>query len=305
MLFFFVMEPRKLLTMMDDLDTLPADQKAELEKAVKEMEQDKRGIIVGRERLKRINKKVGERISMFGVNYQDINLDDCKIVGTFPDGRYNMIAVMHRDRLRDALDAYKIKNKKAHPMADRMINLVWLRVPDRPTFNQIAQQIELSPLYRSPAVKVETASSGVAAFLDPYRDLLWGMRWVLVPAILVVMALVIANAIGISVRERRTEMAVLKVMGYSPTQILGLVLGEALLIGCLSGLLSSLLTYGLINFVIGGVKFPIAFFPAFLIPTEALAWGPMLGGVTAFCGSILPAWSARTVKVAEVFSKIA
>ena len=58
------------------------------------------------------------------------------------------------------------------------------------------------------------------------------MRWLLVPAILVTMALVIANAISISVRERRTEMAVLKVLGFHPTQILLLVLGEALLIGC-------------------------------------------------------------------------
>ena len=45
------------------------------------------------------------------------------------------------------------------------------------------------------------------------------------------MALVIANAISISVRERRTEMAVLKVLGFRPGQILVLVLGEALLIG--------------------------------------------------------------------------
>ena len=88
-----------------------------------------------------------------------------------------------------------------------------------------------SPEFTDPAVKCETASSGIASFLDAYRDLLWGMRWLLVPAILVTMALVIANAISISVRERRTEMAVLKVLGFGPTQIMMLVLGEALLIG--------------------------------------------------------------------------
>ena len=58
----------------------------------------------------------------------------------------------------------------------------------------------------------ETLSSGVATFLDGYKDLLFGMRWLLVPAILVTMALVIANSISISVRERRVEMAVLKVL---------------------------------------------------------------------------------------------
>ena len=160
-------------------------------------------------------------------------------------------------------------------------------------------------MFTSPAVKVETASSGVASFLDAYRDLLWGMRWLLVPAILVTMAMVISNAISISVRERRTEMAVLKVLGYGPNQILALVLGEALLIGVLSGTLSSGITYLLINNVMGGVKFPIAFFPAFFIPPDALWWGPTIGALTAFAGSVVPAWSARSVKVSEVFSKIA
>ena len=31
---------------------------------------------------------------------------------------------------------------------------------------------------------------------------------------------------------------------------------------------------------------------------------PTLGGLTALAGSLLPAWSARSVKVSEVFSKI-
>src|SRR5262249_29010336 len=118
------------------------------------------------------------------------------------------------------------------------------------------------------------------------------------------MALVISNAISISVRERRIEMAVLKVLGFGPNQILGIVLGEALLIGCLAGLLSSGGTYLIVNHVLGGIRFPIAFFPAFFIPFDAIWWGPFVGGLTAFAGSILPAWSARTVKVSEVFSKI-
>jgi len=82
------------------------------------------------------------------------------------------------------------------------------------------------------------------------------------------------------------------------------VLGEALLIGCGAGTVSSTATYLLVNHVIGGVKFPIAFFPAFKIPEAALWWGPMIGGLTAFAGSFAPALSARSVNVSEVFAKI-
>jgi putative ABC transport system permease protein len=231
-------------------------------------------------------------------------MDDCEIVAEFPEGRYNQSAVMHRDRLNEALDSYKRKKGKPHPMADKSLSLVWLKVPDTDAYNRLAAQVESSSLFTNPAVKIETASSGIAAFIDAYRDLLWGMRWLLVPAILVTMALVIANAIGISVRERRTEMAVLKVLGYSPNHILILVLGEALLIGCGAGLFSSGATYVLVTHVLKGIKFPIAFFPAFLVPADALWWGPAIGGLTAFLGSLLPAWSARSVKVSEVFSKI-
>jgi hypothetical protein len=65
------------------------------------------------------------------------------------------------------------------------------------------------------------------SFLEGFRDLLWGMRWILAPGCLVSLSLVIANAISISVRERRTELAVLKVLGFRPYQILMLVLGES------------------------------------------------------------------------------
>lgn len=296
-IFFFSMDPRKLPTMMDDLEHIDP-------RLVQKMVDNKRGVILGRERMEAINKRVGERFTVTSFNYEEINLE-FEIVGVFPEGRYNQSGVMNRDYLLDALDDYERKQKKKHKMAERSLNLVWLRVPDSEAFRRLAEQIESSSLFSNPAVKCETASSGIASFLDAYRDLLWGVRWLLVPAILCTMSLVIANAISISVRERRPEMAILKVLGYSPTQILVLVLGEALIIGAGSGFLSSGITYLFVNQVLGGVKFPIAFFPTFAIPADAFWWGALIGGLTAFAGSIVPAWSARSVKVSEVFSKVA
>jgi putative ABC transport system permease protein len=171
--------------------------------------------------------------------------------------------------------------------------------------SQIAQQIESSPQFRNPQVKVETASSGIAAFLEAYRTLIWGMRWLLMPAIIIVLAVIIANAISISVRERRTELAVLKVLGFRPNQLLCLVVFEALAIGLSAGLSSALATYLLINFGFGGVTFPIAFFSKFFIPWESVVLGTIVGAGTALAGSVVPAWSARSVKVSEVFAKVA
>jgi putative ABC transport system permease protein len=118
------------------------------------------------------------------------------------------------------------------------------------------------------------------------------------------MALVVANAISISVRERRTEIAVLKVLGFGPGRILGLVLGEALVIGGGSGLLSAGLAYGLIHHGLGGLPFRIAFFPVFDVYLDSLWWGLVIGAATALVGSIWPAVAAGQVKVSEVFAKI-
>jgi putative ABC transport system permease protein len=314
LVFFFAMDPDKIPTMMDDLDDLPAAEAAELRQLVARMKTDPRCILLGRDRLKMLNKKVGEHISLFTVNYkdttpppagQDIDLDDCEIIGVLPDGRWNKSAVMNRDRLNGALDAYKRARGKPHPKADKTLNLTWLKVASTEEYNQLARQITDSPLFTTPALKCETASSGTASFLDAYRDLLWAVRWLLVPALLASMALVIANAISISVRERRTEMAVLKVLGFGPTGILLMVLGEAVLIGSLGGLVSVGTAWLVVNKALGGIKFQVAFFPVIYIALAALWWGPLVGGLTALAGSITPAWVARSVKVSEVFSKVA
>jgi putative ABC transport system permease protein len=307
LVFAFALEPAKLGTMMDDLElkNMPAAKAAEFRQAIDRLTRQRNGIILGRERLSTLSKRIGDRFTITSLNFQDIDLE-FEVVGTFPEGRYDKSAAMNRDYLNAALDAYpRSHGGKRHPMAEKSLNLVWLRVPDTDTFNAMQHQIVSSPLYASPAVKCETASSGVATFLDAYRDLIWGMRWLLGPAILLTLSLVIANAISISVRERRLEFAVLRVLGYRPRQILALVVGEAVWLGAGAGLLSAGLTFLVINHVIGGINFPIAFFGTFLIPPQAFWWGLAVGLGTALLGSVIPAWTASSIRVTEAFAKVA
>jgi putative ABC transport system permease protein len=107
------------------------------------------------------------------------------------------------------------------------------------------------------------------------------------------------------VRARRTELAVMKVLGFTPNMVLILILGEALILGIVSGVISAVGTKLVINEVYNGVKIPIAFFPAFKVPDTAPLWGLAIGAATSLAGSLVPAWFARNVKVSEVFSKIA
>jgi putative ABC transport system permease protein len=115
-----------------------------------------------------------------------------------------------------------------------------------------------------------------------------------------IMCLVIANAISIGVRERRTELAVLKVLGFQPRHVMLLVLGEAILVGLMAGGMSTFIAW-----FFGSFKFQIAFFGAFFVPSIVMLYGPLLGAAVAIVGSLRPALTAKNVKVAEVFAKVA
>jgi putative ABC transport system permease protein len=305
-LFAFVMEPEKLTTMMDELDSLQGAEKVEFDAAVERLKANPQGIILGKAKMKALNKRIGDRFTLYGINYRDIDLE-VEVVGEFPRPRYDQSATISKEYFQRALfDAYPLAhNGQAHPMADKCLNLVWLKVPNTAAFTKLADQIMSSPNYASPAVKVETASSGIAGFLEAYRDIFWGMRYLLSPAIFVTLSLIISNAISINVRERRMEFAVMKVLGYRPSQILFMVLGEALLIGTLAGLVSGWGFYYLVNNVFGGIPFPIAFFPVFTISEWAPVWGVAIGSLTALVGSFIPAFNACRVRVAEVFGRVA
>src|SRR5262249_340481 len=58
-LFFFSMEPNKFMSMMDGVDELTSTQREKLAEALKAMELDKRKCLIGAEKLKTLNKRVG------------------------------------------------------------------------------------------------------------------------------------------------------------------------------------------------------------------------------------------------------
>jgi putative ABC transport system permease protein len=297
MVFFFVTEPDSILPMMDDLEDLKPE-------VVEKLKKTKNGCLMGPERLKAMNRRVGERFKVYSINYKDIDLE-FEVVGELPMGRYDKLGIMRADYFNGAMDSYAREKRAPHPLDQKRVNLIWLRVPDRAAFDRVAQEIQKAPTLQNPPVKCETASSGFATFLEPFRSLLWGLKWLLVPALLLVMALVVANSISISVRERRTEMAVLKVLGFRPGQISALVIFESLLVGGLSGLLAAAGTYAYLNAAYGGVPFPIIFISVFPVPLASLAWGLTMGCGVSLLGCLLPTLSARSVKVSEVFAKVA
>lgn len=299
-LFFFAIAtlPEKIPVMIDGLDGLDPKLCALMKKPPLSRKENI-GVLMGPDRLQKLGKKVGDVFPARSISHRDgmgkpLEME-FEIVGELPgEGRWATGAFMDLEYINRVL-----KEKKS-PL-DGKVNLGWLTVDDQAGAAQVGTTIE--QYLRE--VKCETAATGTARFLEPFKDLLWGIKHLLVPAIVAVMMVIVANAISITVRERTAEIAVLKVLGYSKLRILILILGEGICLGLLGGLLGTAITFILVNWVFGGIKLPIAFFGVFFISDQAWWWGPCLGALTAILGGIIPALNACEVNVSEVFAKVA
>ena len=114
-LFTVATDPRKIRTMMDELEDLPPEEAAPLDAAVAKMLANRRAIIIGQDRLNSMNKRIGERFTIYSQMYRGINLE-FEIVGVFPPGRWDGTAVMNAEYLNEAIDAYgKKPGNPVHP----------------------------------------------------------------------------------------------------------------------------------------------------------------------------------------------
>ena len=95
---------------------------ADLQATAAKLKQTRAGIVLGRDRLKALQKRVGDRIKVYGILYKGIDLD-LDIVGTFPPGRYDNSGAMNAEYLNDAVDAFANKPpKKPKPRRWNMSN---------------------------------------------------------------------------------------------------------------------------------------------------------------------------------------
>jgi putative ABC transport system permease protein len=116
-------------------------------------------------------------------------------------------------------------------------------------------------------------------------------------AVFFTILLVTGNTISQSVRERTTDLAVLKTLGYQDNQIFIMVLLESLfliLLGVFTGLGMSLLSIPAINAASGGLMEGL-----FFLTTEKLLLACFIGVLVSFVSSIMPAYKALNLKVVD------
>jgi putative ABC transport system permease protein len=127
------------------------------------------------------------------------------------------------------------------------------RVDDPAQSGQIAKKIDALFANSPNETKTQPAKDFALAFLKQLGDVGFVLRAIL-GAVFFTLLFLTGNTMMQSVRERVPELAILKTLGFSDTQVLGLVIGESLLLCVLAAIAGLALSYGLIPLVQRGLQ---------------------------------------------------
>ncbi|MCL4849118.1 MAG: FtsX-like permease family protein [Acidobacteria bacterium] len=153
--------------------------------------------------------------------------------------------------------------------------------------------------------KTETEGAFVAGFISLAGNLALLLNAIGL-AVSFTILLVTANTMSMAVRERRTEIAVLKTLGFSGPLVLGLVLAEALLLGVLGGGLGLWLGWAAIQ---GLSKVPmlgpvLAGYPSLGLTGEVATLGMGLAVTLGLLAGLLPALSAYRSSITTMLRQV-
>ncbi len=171
-----------------------------------------------------------------------------------------------------------------------------VKIKDPSQAASISEQIDAMYLNSPNATKTETERAFTQNFIAGLNSLLTAMNFVSFIIIGIIM-LVLGNTMIMSARERTREYAVLKTLGFSAGHLVGLILGESLLIvviGVGAGLLT---TY---PFVAGiAAALPKGMFPFFYVTPNTLVLAGSAGLLVGIAASIFPIQRALNTKIVD------
>jgi putative ABC transport system permease protein len=149
----------------------------------------------------------------------------------------------------------------------------------------------------------ETKTTTEKGFLDGFAKQIGDIGSIMIAilaAVLFTILLVVGNTMAQAVRERTSELAVLKTLGFSDSKILALVLAESLFIAVAGGGLGLLLAWAIVKFVgdpTGGLL------AIFVLPGRDLIIGVVLIALVGIAAGLLPATSAMRIKITDALRK--
>jgi putative ABC transport system permease protein len=259
--------------------------------------QDLRGCVVGRQLAEKFGWKIGDRFHLqsfvTGLRKKDgpfefvvrglIDTDQQKYPGTDTNIMY-----FHYRYLSEGLGNNF-----------RWTTFFTVEIEDPARAAEVAAAIDAEFENSSDETFTETESAFAANFISIVGDL-GALANGIGLAVCFTILLVTANTMSMSVRERRTEIAVLKTLGFRGAQVLRLIVAESLLLGAAGaalGLGATRLALDALNGARGQTLLGLSHLD--FLPRVAAA-GVAVALLLGLAAGAMPAWGAYRAKVTDM-----
>jgi putative ABC transport system permease protein len=238
--------------------------------------------VAGRRLAEKFHWKIGDRITLLGSPYGVT--PEFTLRGIFTGGPDDQFW-FHWEYLNEALGRPNIAG------------LYMIRVARPEIAAQVGKAID--EMFRN--TDSETKTESISAFLLNFIAMLGNVRGIIVAigsAVGFAVLLIVANTMAMSIRERVSEAAVMRSLGFRTGHILGLFVGESLLV-TLAGALVGVGGAKLLSDAVALSQVGQFIFADMRMRPETLAFCSALALLIALLASSWPAYRAARVNIAE------
>jgi putative ABC transport system permease protein len=249
---------------------------------------DRQGVIVGADLATRFGWEIGDRIPIQATIWQPKGGGqtwEFNIRGIY-DGEQGVDKTQFFFRY-DYLD----ENRAG---GEGMVGWYVVKIADASRSQEMAETFDAMFANSTAETKTTTEKGFIEGFANQVGDIGSIMISILV-AVLFSFLIVAANTMAQSVRERTSEFAVLKTLGFSGGSMLMMVLGESIFIAGLGGGFGLLVAW---LFVQGGDPTG-GMLPIFVLPPRDVVVGVGLIVMMGIVAGVLPALSAMRLKITD------
>jgi putative ABC transport system permease protein len=253
---------------------------------------DRQGAIVGRSSADKYGWKIGDKVPLQATIWQP------------KEGQtwfFNVDAIYDGDRNFDKTNfffhyEYLDENRRG---AYGMVGWYVVRIEDPSHSAEIAARLDSQFANSSAETKTSTEKAFLQGFVNQVGNIKAMIIAILAAVLFTLFLLVLANTMAQAVRERTSEIAVLKTLGFSNPLILVLVLAESMFLALIGGGLALALMW----VVVGRGSFNNAFLPVFVMRASHVVIGLGLCCALGFVAGALPAMTAMRLRITDALRR--
>jgi putative ABC transport system permease protein len=281
----FAVEPERFMRMYPEYVLPPEQLQAWLA--------DRTGAIVGRHTAEKFGMKIGDRVPIQGTIFRQRSSDiwELTIRGIYEPqkrGVDDTLFAFHYDFLNEA---------REH--SEDLVGWYIVRVDDPQHAGDVAHAIDTTFANSFYETQTSTEKVFVEGFAKQIGNIGKILRFVLT-AVFFTILLIAGNTMAQAVRERTSELAVLKTVGFTDGVTLALVLAESIALSALGGGLGLALGYGVIWWFgdpTGG------FLPVFFVPGRWVLVGLGLILALGLTSGLVPAFRAMRLRIVDALRR--